>query len=64
MLPFTREQFLAVFVVHTHALWPAQLAAALLGLAIVSALCRRSLDGKDRSLIAAGLALMWLVTGR
>jgi hypothetical protein len=30
MLPFDREQFLAVFVAHHHALWPAQLAAALL----------------------------------
>ena len=63
MLPFTREQFLAIFVVHNHALWPAQLAAALLGLAIVSALCRRGLDRTDRSLIAAGLAVMWLATG-
>jgi Family of unknown function (DUF6064) len=63
MLPFTREQFLAVFVVHNQALWPAHLAAALLGLAIVSVLCRRGFDRKDQSLIAAGLAVMWLVTG-
>jgi hypothetical protein len=26
MLPFTREQFLAVFVVHNQGVWPAQLA--------------------------------------
>ncbi len=63
MLPFSREQFLAVFVAHNHALWPAQLAAALLGGVIVWTLCRRSLDRSDRSLIATGLAAMWLVTG-
>jgi hypothetical protein len=38
MLPFTREQFLAVFVVHNHALWPLHLAAALLGIATMWAL--------------------------
>lgn len=43
MLPFTREQFLAVFVAHNHALWPAPLAAGLLGIAIVWTSSRRHL---------------------
>jgi Family of unknown function (DUF6064) len=63
MLPFSREQFLAVFVAHNHALWPAQLAAALLGGVIVWTLCRRRLDRADRALIAGGLAAMWLAAG-
>jgi Family of unknown function (DUF6064) len=63
MLPFSREQFLAVFVAHNHALWPAQLAAGLLGLVIVWTLCRRRLDSADGALIATGLAAMWLATG-
>ena len=30
MLPFTREQFLAVFVAYNKAVWPAQVLANLL----------------------------------
>lgn len=63
MLPFTREQFLAVFVGHNHALWPAQIAAALLGLVIVFTLWQRQLDRADQALVAASLAAMWLATG-
>ncbi len=63
MLTFTREQFLAVFVAHNHALWPAQLAARLLGIVIVWYLCRRQPERADRALVAAGLAVMWLATG-
>lgn len=63
MLPFTREQFLAAFVAHNHALWPAQIAAALLGVVIVWTLCRRHLDRADRALVATGLGVMWLATG-
>ena len=31
MLPFTAEQFLAVFVNYNNAIWPSQIAAYLLG---------------------------------
>jgi hypothetical protein len=63
MLPFTLAHFLAVVVAHNYALWPAQIAAALLGLVIVSSLCRRGLERAYRALVPAGLALMWLATG-
>jgi hypothetical protein len=60
MLPFSREQFLAVFVTHNRALWPVQFAAALLGIVIVWTLCRRRLDSADGVLAASGLALLLL----
>jgi Family of unknown function (DUF6064) len=63
MLPFTREQFLAVFVVHNHALWPLQLAAAVLGIVVIRTLLRRRLDRAQHALVAAGLAAMWFATG-
>jgi Family of unknown function (DUF6064) len=61
MLPFTRGQFLAVFADYNAAVWPAQIVAYLLGLAMVVALLRPSRRG-DR-FVAAGLALMWIWTG-
>ena len=62
MLPFTREQFLAVFAHYNVAIWPLQVVAALLGIAIVVALLlRRSLAGIR--VAGTGLALMWLWTG-
>jgi hypothetical protein len=63
MLPFTREQFLAVFVAHNLALWPLQIVAGLLGVAIVWALSRPRLGRSGRALVGAGLAAMWLATG-
>lgn len=38
MLPFTREQFLGVFNDYNTAVWPAQVVACVLGLAVVAAL--------------------------
>ena len=35
MLPFTREQFLAVFVQYNAGVWPAQIVAYVLGLAMI-----------------------------
>jgi Family of unknown function (DUF6064) len=61
MLPFTREQFFGVFADYNDAVWPAQLVAYLLGLAMLVALRRPSLQS-DR-VIGAGLGLMWLWTG-
>jgi hypothetical protein len=61
VLPFTREQFLEVFARYNEAIWPLQLVAALLGLAIVVVTVRSPRTGSRWA--AAGLALMWLWTG-
>jgi hypothetical protein len=61
MLPFTRDQFLAVFVAYNEAAWPAQVLAFLLGLLMVALIIWPS---RQRSrVVAAGLAAMWLWTG-
>ncbi len=61
MLPFTREQFLGVFAGYNTAVWPAQVVAYLLGLAVVAALLRPS---PSRQRVVAGvLAVMWVWTG-
>lgn len=60
MLPFTPEQFLAVFADY-NTIWPSQIAAYLLGGTAV-ALLPRQVAGSDRA-IAAILAAMWLGTG-
>jgi hypothetical protein len=61
MLPFTSEQFLAVFVNYNDAIWPIQIAAYLLGGVAVALLFRKTREG-DR-VIAGILAVMWLWTG-
>ena len=61
MLPFTPEQFRSVFADYNAAIWPAQIAAYLLGGAAVALLVRKA-QGADR-IIAGILALMWLWTG-
>jgi hypothetical protein len=61
MLPFTREQFIAVFVAYNESVWPAQFLAYVVGLGIVLAILRRiAASGR---LVAGGLALMWAWTG-
>jgi hypothetical protein len=61
MLPFSRDQFLAVFVAYNDAIWPAQVAAYLLG-AVAVALALRPAAWSGR-VVAAILAAMWLWTG-
>jgi hypothetical protein len=61
MLPFTREAFIAVFAQYNLAVWPVQILAYMLGIAMVASLWRPSRTA-DR-LIAGGLAAMWLWTG-
>jgi len=61
MLPFTREQFVAVFAEYNAGIWPAQLLAYLLGLTMAVLLLRPSRAGSR--VIGAGLALMWAWTG-
>lgn len=61
MLPFTRAQFLAVFVAYNEVVWPAQVLAYLLGLLMVVLILRPS--AQSSRWVAAGLAAMWLWTG-
>ena len=60
MLPFTVEQFLAVFASYNNAIWPAQFLVYGLG-AVAFALIFRGGARSDRT-IAAILAVMWAVT--
>ncbi len=61
MLPFTRQQFLALFADYNAAIWPLQPGAYLLGILAI-ALVVRPTAVSDR--IAAGiLAAMWIWTG-
>ena len=59
MLPFSRAQFLAVFVEYNLGVWPAQLIASGLGLSLV---LLRPAPNAARA-IGAGLAVMWTWTG-
>lgn len=61
MLPFTREQFVAVFAEYNAGIWPVQVLAYLLGLSMVLLLLRPSPAGSRA--IAAGLVAMWAWTG-
>jgi hypothetical protein len=64
MLPFSREQFIAVFVTHHAAMWPLQWAALGLGAAIATAMALRSVPASRRHpLVAGGLAALWLACG-
>lgn len=61
MLPFTVEQFLAVFVTYNEAIWPAQVFAYVAGGLAFSLVLRRH-ERSDR-MIAGILAAMWAWTG-
>jgi uncharacterized protein DUF6064 len=61
MLPFTSEQFVAVFTRYNAGIWPAQVVAYLLGGVVVLLLVWRG-SWSDR-IIAAILASMWAWTG-
>jgi Family of unknown function (DUF6064) len=61
MLPFTTEQFVAVFAYYNHAIWPVQAFAYLLGGVAVIFLFRES--GRSDRIIAGILATMWIWTG-
>jgi hypothetical protein len=61
MLPFTTEQFFAVFAAYNGAVWPASIAAYVLGAAAV-VLAMRGGSVNSR-IVAAILALMWAWTG-
>ncbi|HXE49093.1 MAG TPA: DUF6064 family protein [Ramlibacter sp.] len=61
MLPFTQAQFIEVFVRYNLNVWPVQVLAYLLGIALLLLILRPSTyTGRW---VAAGLAAMWLWTG-
>jgi hypothetical protein len=62
MLPFTRTQFIAVFVEHNLDVWPLQIAAALLTLPMVVWLLVATPTRDGGRMVAAGLAALWLAT--
>jgi len=61
MLPFTREEFVALFAQYNLAVWPVQVLAYVLGIAMVASIWWRP-RAADR-FVACGLAAMWLWTG-
>jgi hypothetical protein len=60
-MPFTVQQFFEVFADYNAAIWPAQIAAYVLGLAVVASLALKWRYA-PRSILFV-LALMWLWTG-
>ncbi len=60
-LPFTTEQFLAVFAAYNHAIWPAQIIGYGLGIAVV-VLALRPVRYAGR-IIAGILGLYWIWMG-
>lgn len=58
-LPFTVEQFFAVFAAYNTAIWPVQVLAYALGLAAVGALWSSSLTGKRVILSILGIFWGW-----
>lgn len=61
ILPFDTQQFMAVFAAYNPAIWPAQVVAFALGLAMVGALFLQH-PLRER-VILAGLAAMWAWNG-
>jgi hypothetical protein len=61
MLPFTREQFISLFASYNDAVWPVQILAYLVGIAMVAMLAHPS--RKSDCIIGTGLAAMWAWTG-
>lgn len=66
MLPFTVEEFYAVFAAYNAAIWPAQVVAYALGLAAAAVLVfarRFAAPPLAHQFVCVALALMWLWTG-
>jgi hypothetical protein len=61
MLPFTHEQFLAVFAEYNEAVWPAQVLAYVAAAVMCIAIAYRTAIAP--AVVACGLAAMWLWTG-
>ncbi|MBX3605407.1 MAG: hypothetical protein KF788_09050 [Piscinibacter sp.] len=61
MLPFTHDQFLAVFAAYNEAAWPAPVVAYLVAAAVLLAIARRW--PAAGGLAVGALALLWAWTG-
>jgi Family of unknown function (DUF6064) len=61
MLPFTRDQFVAIFVGYNESIWPFQVVAYLVGIFAIVILFR-PVEAAGR-LVSAILALFWIWTG-
>lgn len=61
MLPFTQDQFIGVFVAYNAAIWPAQIIAYALALALIALLFRPT--AVAGGLVSVGLAGFWLWSG-
>lgn len=61
MLPFTHEQFLAVFAAYNEAVWPVQVLAYAAAAVVCIAIASRTTTAPV--VVAFGLAAMWLWTG-
>ncbi|RTE91646.1 DUF6064 family protein [Bradyrhizobium sp. LVM 105] len=61
MLPFTQQQFLAVFSDYNEAIWPSQIVAYLLGGTAFLLLFRQT--ARSSRAIAVVLSAMWIWTG-
>jgi Family of unknown function (DUF6064) len=61
MLPFSPEQFMAVFAAYNAAIWPAQIVAYGLGLIAVVGILNPGVH--SAWVVAAALSGMWLFTG-
>lgn len=61
VLPFSAEQFLAVFAAYNAAVWPAQVGAYVVGLIAIIGMVHPG--ARSDRIVAAALAGMWLFTG-
>lgn len=61
MLPFSHEQFVGVFAEYNRAIWPAQVLAYAVGLALCVLAQRRT--PRSGPWIGCGLAVLWAWTG-
>ncbi len=61
VLPFSAEQFLAVFAAYNAAIWPAQIGAYMVGLVAIIGMVHPG--ARSDRIVAAALAGMWLFTG-
>ena len=60
-MPFTVDEFFALFARYNEAIWPLQISAYILGVAIVGLAFFKSRTADV--LIPAGLGVMWLING-
>jgi hypothetical protein len=62
-LPFTREQFFAIFAAYNAAIWPAHVVAYVLGVGALVLAARRPESRFTQVAVVLALAAMWAWTG-